>query len=175
MDTEIASLFIFLNRTCFNGLYRVNSKGEYNVPIGSYKAPLICDEDNLRQVSQALSRVQIVCGDYRNSNFFVDSNTFVYFDPPYRPLNATSNFTAYTENAFDDKSQSELAEYIQELSDRGAYVLASNSDPKNINPEDDFFDDLYSRMRIMRISASRMINSNASSRGKISELLISSY
>lgn len=175
LDTEIASLFIFLNRTCFNGLYRVNSKGEYNVPIGSYKAPLICDEDNLRQVSQALSRVQIVCGDYRNSNFFVDSNTFVYFDPPYRPLNATSNFTAYTENAFDDKSQSELAEYIQELSDRGAYVLASNSDPKNINPEDDFFDDLYSRMRIMRISASRMINSNASSRGKISELLISSY
>ena len=175
MDAEIASLFIFLNRTCFNGLYRVNSKGEYNVPIGSYKAPLICDMDNLRQVSEALSNVTIVCGDYRKSDDFVDSNTFVYFDPPYRPLNATSSFTAYTENAFDDKAQAELAEYIQQLSDRGAYVVASNSDPKNTDPDDDFFDELYSKMKIMRIFASRMINSNASSRGKISELLICSY
>ena len=175
MDAEIASLFIFLNRTCFNGLYRVNSKGEYNVPIGSYKAPLICDMDNLRQVSEALSNVTIVCGDYRKSDDFVDSNTFVYFDPPYRPLNATSSFTAYTENAFDDKAQAELAEYIQQLSDRDAYVVASNSDPKNTDPDDDFFDELYSKMKIMRIFASRMINSNASSRGKISELLICSY
>ncbi|NLD48562.1 MAG: Dam family site-specific DNA-(adenine-N6)-methyltransferase [Clostridiaceae bacterium] len=175
LNTEIASLFIFLNRTCFNGLYRVNSKGEYNVPIGSYKSPLICDVDNLRQVSKALSGVSIVCGDYRKSNDFIDNNTFVYFDPPYRPLNATSSFTAYTENMFDDKAQSELAEYIQQVSDKGAYVVASNSDPKNINPDDDFFDELYSKMKIMRISASRMINSNAGSRGKISELLICSY
>jgi DNA adenine methylase len=175
LDTEIASLFIFLNRTCFNGLYRVNSKGEYNVPIGSYKAPLICDEYNLRQVSKALSGVTIVCGDYRESIDFIDNNTFVYFDPPYRPLNATSSFTAYTENVFDDKAQSELAKYIQQLSDRGAYVVASNSDPKNIDPDDDFFDGLYSKMKIMRITASRMINSDAGSRGKISELLIRSY
>ena len=175
LDTEIASLFIFLNRTCFNGLYRVNSKGEFNVPIGSYKTPLICDADNLRHVSAALAKVTIVCGDYKNSNAFIDSGTFVYFDPPYRPLNTTSNFTAYTENAFDDKAQAELAKYTQHLSDRGAYVVASNSDPKNINPNDDFFDELYSKMKIMRISASRMINSNASSRGKISELLICSY
>jgi DNA adenine methylase len=175
LDVEIAALFIFLNRTCFNGLYRVNSKGEYNVPIGSYKAPLICDEDNLRNVSESLSNVTIVCGDYRESNDFIDSNTFVYFDPPYRPLNATSSFTAYTENVFDDKAQEALAEYIQHLSDRGAYVVASNSDPKNVDPDDDFFDELYSEMKIMRIYASRMINSNASSRGKISELLICSY
>lgn len=175
LDTEMASLLIFLNRTCFNGLYRVNSKGEYNVPIGSYKTPLICDEDNLRHVSEALSNVTIVCGDYRKSNDFVDRNTFVYFDPPYRPLNATSSFTAYTENAFDDEAQAELANYIQQVSDRGAYVIASNSDPKNTDPDDDFLDELYSKMKIMRISASRMINSNASSRGKISELLICSY
>lgn len=173
--TELAALFIFLNRTCFNGLYRVNAKGEFNVPMGAYQKPLICDEVNLRQVSVALSKVTIVCGDYRESNSFIDSNTFVYFDPPYRPLNATSNFTAYTENAFDDNAQAELAEYIHCLSARGAYIVASNSDPKNTNPHDNFFDELYSKMEIKRIYASRMINSNASSRGKISELLISSY
>ena len=175
LDAEIASLFIFLNRTCFNGLYRVNSKGEYNVPIGSYKAPLICDEDKLRHVSEALSNITIVCGDYHKSNDFIDSNTFVYFDPPYRPLNATSSFTAYTENTFDDNSQSELADYIHQVSDRGAYVVASNSDPKNTDPNDDFFDALYSKMKIMRISASRIINSNPGSRGEISELLVCSY
>ena len=174
LGTEMASLFIFLNKTCFNGIYRVNSKGEYNVPIGSYKAPPIYDEDNLRQVSEALSNVTIVCGDYRKSNDFVDSDTFIYFDPPY-PLNATSNFKPYTENEFGDKEQVELAEYILQLSDRGAYVVASNSDPKNTDPDDNFFDELYSRMKIMRISASRTINSNASSRGKISELLICNY
>lgn len=175
LKLEMAALFVFLNRTCFNGLYRVNSKGEYNVPMGSYKSPLICDEDNLRLVSSALSKVTIVCGDYRKSNDFIDNNTFVYFDPPYRPLNETSSFTSYTENSFDDKAQAELATYIQQLSDRGAYVVASNSDPKNTNPDDDFFDVLYSKMKIMRIYASRMINSNANSRGKISELLIRSY
>ncbi len=175
LGTEIASLFVFLNRTCFNGLYRVNSKGEYNVPIGSYKAPLICDEDNLRYISGSLSNVTIICGDYRQSDDFIDKNTFVYIDPPYRPLSATSSFTAYTENAFDDKAQAELAEYVQRLSGKGAYVIASNSDPKNTDPDDNFFDELYSKMKIKRISASRMINSNASSRGKISELLICNY
>lgn len=174
LDTEIASIFIFLNKTCFNGLYRVNAKGEYNVPIGSYKTPLICDEENLVRVSKALSNVEIVCGDYRKSNGFIDRNTFAYFDPPYRPLNTTSNFISYTNKLFDDKAQAELADYIQELSDRGAYVITSNSDPKNMDPNDNFFDELYSKMKIMRISASRVINSNASSRGKINELLIHS-
>ena len=175
LDIEMAALFIFLNKTCFNGLYRVNSKGEYNVPMGAYKSPLICDEYNLRTVSSALSKVEIVCGDYKESRNFIDCNTFVYFDPPYRPLNTTSNFTAYTENSFDDKAQAELAAFIQHLSDDGVYVVASNSDPKNTDPEDDFFDALYSKMKIIRIYASRMINSNATSRGKISELLIRSY
>lgn len=173
-NTEMAALFIFLNRTCFNGLYRVNSKGEYNVPIGSYKHPTICDEDNLRRVSKELKGVIIKCADYRESQSFIDKHTFAYFDPPYRPLPSSSSFTAYTENEFDDSCQEELGLFIKKLSKLGAYIVASNSDPKNTNVEDNFFDDLYSGMYIRRIYASRMINSNANARGKISELLICS-
>lgn len=172
---ESAALFIFLNRTCFNGLYRVNRKGLYNVPSGKYKNPRICDSDNLKAVSDALQKVTIVCGDYKDSERFIDSNTFVYFDPPYRPLTETSSFTAYTENEFDDKSQTELAHYVQILTDKGALVVVSNSDPKNTNPDDNFFDVLYSMQIINRIFANRMINSNGDGRGKISELLISNY
>ncbi len=169
---ELAALLIFLNRTCFNGLYRVNSKGEFNVPMGAYKTPTICDEDNLCKVANALNGVTIVCADYKKSSIFIDEHTFAYFDPPYRPLPTSASFTAYTENNFNDECQIELGKYIKSLSERGAYVIASNSDPKNIDPEDNFFDDLYSGMKINRIYASRRINSIASARGKISELLI---
>jgi len=176
LDTaELAALFIFLNRTCFNGLYRVNSKGEFNVPQGSYKNPCICDEDNLRAVSKSLQGVRIVCDDYRRSECFIDNNTFAYFDPPYRPLTTSSNFTSYTQDCFGDDEQIELASFINEMSDRGAFVVASNSDPKNINEEDSFFDELYSNHKIFRITASRAINSVSSRRGKINELLIASY
>lgn len=171
-NIELASLLIFLNRTCFNGLYRVNSKGEYNVPMGAYKSPTICDENNLRNVSKVLKDVIIYCADYKVSEKFIDDHTFVYFDPPYRPLTSSSSFTAYTENDFDDNKQKELGMFIKKMSSKGAYIVASNSDPKNINAEDNFFDDLYSGLEINRIYASRMINSNASARGKISELLI---
>jgi len=174
-DVEVAALFIFLNRTCFNGLYRVNAKGDYNVPMGSYKRPTICDIENIRAVSACLQKVQIVCGDYRQSRAFIDSNTFAYFDPPYRPLSQTSNFTAYSQDGFGDNEQTELARFIDELSDNGAFVVASNSDPKNTNANDDFFDKLYRRHTISRISANRMINSSANGRGKINELLIASY
>ncbi len=170
-----AALFIFLNRTCFNGLYRVNKKGLYNVPIGSYKRPQICDESNLRFVSEALQNVTIICADYKQSKYFIDDKTFVYFDPPYRPLTSTAGFTAYTENEFDDDSQIELANFVQELSRKGAHIVISNSDPKNIDPDDSFFDELYSKQVIKRVFASRMINSNAKERGKVSELLISNY
>jgi len=172
---ELAALFIFLNRTCFNGLYRVNSKGEYNVPQGGYKNPCICDENNLRAASEHIQNVQIVCGDYKESRSFIDKNTFAYFDPPYRPLSASSSFTSYTQDGFGDKEQIELARFIDEVSRRGAYVVASNSDPKNVNEDDNFFDDLYSSHKIFRISASRAINSNGNGRGKINELLIASY
>lgn len=172
---ELAALFVFLNRTCFNGLYRVNSKGEFNVPQGSYKNPCICDEDNLSAVAKKLQNVHIVCGDYKESVEFIDKNTFAYFDPPYRPLTVSSSFTSYTQDGFSDKEQIELARFIDKLSECGAFVVASNSDPKNANEADDFFDELYSRHKIFRISASRAINSVGNGRGKINELLIASY
>ena len=172
---ELAALMIFLNKTCFNGLYRVNRKGEYNVPMGAYKNPLICNEHNLKAVSKKLQNVKIVCGDYKESSGFVDNKTFVYFDPPYRPLSLTANFTSYTEGMFDDKNQLELAKFVQELDKKGAKIVASNSDPKNTNKDDNFFDDAYAKQNIKRISATRMINRNSDKRGKINELLISNF
>lgn len=167
-----AALMIFLNKTCFNGLYRVNKKGKFNVPIGSYKNPLICDDKNIVNASKKLQNIRISCGDYRESQNFIDENTFVYFDPPYRPLTGTAAFTAYTENGFGDGEQRKLAEYVKLLDEKGAKIVVSNSDPKNVNEEDDFFDNIYSSLKIIRVYANRMINSKAKSRGKISELLI---
>lgn len=175
VNIEKASLMIFLNKTCFNGLYRVNRKGLFNVPMGNYKNPCICDTENLRMVSKKLKKVKIVCGDYRKSKSFIDENTFVYFDPPYRPLNDTSSFTAYTENLFNDDSQRELAEFVSEMDKKGAKIVVSNSDPKNTNEDDDFFENIYSKQIIKRVDATRMINSKASARGKIKELLISNF
>ena len=120
---ERAALLIFLNKTCFNGLYRVNKKGAYNVPMGAYKRPLICDEENLQNISQKLQNVEIVCGDYSQSRDFIDEHTFVYFDPPYRPLNATSSFTSYTADCFDDEDQIALAKFVDEIAAKGAKVV----------------------------------------------------
>lgn len=168
-----AALMIFLNRTCFNGLYRVNKKGLFNVPMGDYKNPKICDEENLINVSNKLRNVEIIYGDYRKSYDFIDENTFVYFDPPYRPLNQTSSFTSYTEYIFGDKEQIELSEYFRILNKKGAKLLLSNSDPKNVDINDEFFDNLYKEFDIKRIEASRAINSKGSKRGKVNEILIS--
>ncbi len=175
VNLEKAALMIFLNKTCFNGLYRVNKKGFFNVPMGSYKNPIICDENNLRAVSRKLKNITIVCDDYKKSADFIDENTFVYFDPPYRPITDSANFTAYTEYAFNDYEQIELAEFVNEMHRKGAKVVVSNSDPKNSNEEDNFFDDIYALHKIKRVNATRMINSNASGRGKIKELLISNF
>jgi len=169
---ELAALFIFLNRTCFNGLYRVNAKGSYNVPQGSYNNPCICDKDNLRAVSSKLRNVTIIHGDYKMARNFIDDRTFAYFDPPYRPLSATSSFTSYAKDGFDDFAQTELAHFIDEMSERGAFIAASNSDPKNVNETDEFFDRLYAKHEILRIEASRAINSVGDGRGRIKELLI---
>ena len=172
---EMAALMIFLNKTCFNGLYRVNSKGDFNVPMGAYKNPLICNTENLKEVSKKLQNVQIVCADYKKSSNFIDEHTFVYFDPPYRPLSPSSNFTSYTETMFGDEKQLELAKFIQDMDNKGAKIVASNSDPKNIDEDDDFFDNAYANQNVKRVLASRMINSNKDMRGKISELLISNF
>lgn len=174
-NLEKAALMIFLNKTCFNGLYRVNKKGLFNVPMGSYKNPLICDEENLRAVSAKLQNVKIICGDYRKSVEFIDSHTFVYLDPPYRPITDTASFTAYTENLFNDEEQIALAEFVEQLNAKGAKVVVSNSDPKNSNTNDDFFDKIYYSFDIKRVQATRMINSKGNSRGKIKELLISNF
>lgn len=169
------ALFMFLNKTCFNGLYRVNSKGLYNVPMGAYKNPLICDIENILAVSEKLQNVTIHCGDFRDSASFIDDDTFVYFDPPYRPISNTSGFTSYNQDAFTDEQQKALAVYYKELSMKGCKLLLSNSDPKNYNEADNFFDDLYAGFHIDRVDAVRMINSRATGRGKIKELLISNY
>lgn len=175
VNIEKAALMIFLNKTCFNGLYRVNKKGLFNVPMGSYKNPMICDEDNLRAVSEKLQKVTVVCGDYKKSAEFIDDKTFVYFDPPYRPITDTASFTAYTENLFNDDEQIELSKFIDEMNNKGAKIVISNSDPKNSNINDDFFDNIYSAYKIKRVEATRMINSKSEARGKIKELLISNF
>ena len=166
---------IFLNRTCYNGLFRVNSKGEFNVPFGSYKNPTLCDADNLNAVAEILQRATILHGDFEACRPFVHAQTFVYFDPPYRPLNKTSSFTSYAIQPFDDREQKRLAKHYQELHQTGAKLMLSNSDPRNENPNDDFFDDLYASFTIHRVQANRMINSKPSGRGLINELLITNY
>lgn len=174
-EDEMAYLFIFLNKTCFNGLYRVNKKGLFNVPIGSYKKPLICDTNNLRLVSSLLQNVKIICGDYSETADFIDENTFVYIDPPYRPLSTTASFTSYSNIKFGDEEQVSLGRFIDRISDNGAKVIASNSDPKNADENDNFFDTIYSAYDILRVSATRMINSKSNGRGSINELLICNY
>ncbi len=129
-NIEKEALMIFLNKTCFNGLFRVNRKGLFNVPMGAYKNPLICDENNLRTVLDKLKNVEIVCGDYSKSENFIDENTFVYFDPPYRPLTETASFTAYTENLFDDERQIELARFVEAMNEKGAKIVVRRYDIK---------------------------------------------
>ena len=172
-NLEKATLFIFLNKTCFNGLYRVNSKGLFNVPFNNAKNPLICDAENLRSCSKVLQNVTLRVGDYKECENFIDEKTFVYLDPPYRPLTQTSAFTSYSENQFLDKEQIELAQFIDNIAKKGSTILASNSDPKNSNEDDNFFDNLYSNFEIERVFASRMINANPEKRGAINEILIS--
>mgnify|MGYP000297485523 CR=1 FL=1 len=174
-DIERAGQFIFLNRTCFNGLYRVNRGGYFNVPFGDYKNPTICDEKNLYAAHGLLQKVRIFVGDFRESGPYIDGESFVYFDPPYRPLNVTSNFTSYSKLDFSDADQAELARFYTAMHETGALLMLSNSDPKNENPDDNFFDELYGKFYIYRIKAKRAINSNAERRGFISEILVTNY
>jgi len=166
---------IFLNKTCFNGLYRVNRKGGFNVPSGRYKNPTICDEKNLRNGSELLQKAEIICGDFEASASYIDERTFVYFDPPYRPLSRTASFTSYAKEAFDEESQIRLAVYCRQIDKEGVKFLLSNSDPKNEDPNEDFFEREYAGFNIDRVKASRAINCKASRRGQINELLITNY
>lgn len=167
-----ASHVIFMNKTCFNGLFRVNKKGEFNVPIGRYKKPTICDVSNLKRVSCVLEKTEINNGDYQYIKDLIEDNSLIYFDPPFRPLTKTSSFTSYSDKPFGDYEQKKLSKFYQKISGENRYVILSNSDPKNIDENDNFFDDLYSEFDIHRIEVPRSINSNGKKRGKISELLI---
>ena len=170
-DLTVASRFIFLNRTCFNGLYRVNSKGGFNVPYGKYTNPLICDESNLRKVSKSLQNIEIKHQDYKEVLKTAKKGDFVYFDPPYYPVSKTASFTSYTAEAFLDKEQIELRDTVLELNKRGCFVMLSNSDTPFINK-------IYSGLkgiRVNKVEAGRAINSKGSGRGKITEVLVTNY
>lgn len=173
--TTQAALFIFLNRTCFNGLYRVNKNNDFNVPMGSYKNPTICDEENILAVNKALQKVEILCGDYEETINLADKNTLFYFDPPYKPLSSTSSFNSYAKDEFNDEQQIRLKNFCSKLNKLGYKWILSNSDVKGVDNENNFFDDLYSDFFINRVKATRRINSNAEKRGELNELLITNY
>lgn len=174
-DFEKAADFIFLNKTCFNGLYRVNSKGEFNVPFGKYKNPLICDSENLMLINQLLQNVEIKFGDYSVCEEYISGKTFLYFDPPYRPLIENASFVGYDKSGFNDDNQKELVEFVKKLDKQKCLIMLSNSDPKNTNPNDNFFDELYKGFEIDRIFAKRMINCQADKRGDITEIVVRNY
>jgi len=176
MHIKRASEIIFLNKTCFNGLFRVNKKGEFNVPFAKPKNPKILDKENLHKVSQSLKSARIEHKSYEKIPKEFLEDTFIYFDPPYRPLNISSSFTSYSKYDFDDTHQIELAKYFQKISkNSNLFIMLSNSDPKNTDEQDDFFDSLYKDFYINRVRATRMINSKSSKRGKVSELIITNY
>ena len=174
-DVEEAAYMIFLNRTCFNGLYRENSKGDFNVPFGKYSNPTICDESLLISDSELLQKVEILNVDFVKTGDYIDGYTFFYFDPPYRPLDATSSFNSYVKETFDDNEQIRLKDFYSSLSAEGCQEMLSNSDCKGRNAEDVFFDELYQDFFIERVYAKRNINANASKRGTLTELLIRNY
>ena len=167
-----AALFIFLNRTCFNGLYRVNKSNQFNVPIGRYKKPSICDTKNLRQVSQMLKKVTILTGDFEQTLAYAEQQTCFYLDPPYKPLSDTSNFNSYAKDSFDDNEQIRLKHFCDQLALSNYKWILSNSDVKGKIKNSNFFDDLYENYQINRVPAKRSINANASKRGQLNELLI---
>ena len=172
---ENTTKFFFLNRTCFNGLYRVNKKGLFNVPFGKYSNPTICDPETILNDSGLLQRVEILNGDFEWTFEYAQDNTLFYFDPPYRPLSNTSSFNNYTKEAFNDNEQIRLKKYCDRINDAGFKFMLSNSDCKSVNGEDNFFDVLYAAYQIERVLASRSINSNPNKRGELTEILVRNY
>ena len=167
-DVKKASRFIYLNRTCFNGMYRVNSQGQFNVPFGNYKNPRIIDTENLINCSKLLKNTEICCADFSEILNKAQKGDFVYFDPPYVPLNETSSFTSYTKDGFDLDMQFKLRDICDELDSMGVMFMLSNSDTKLVN-------ELYSNYEIKKVFASRAINANPNGRGKITEVLVRNY
>ncbi len=166
---------IFLNKTCYNGLYRVNRSNEFNVPFGNYKNPTICDEENLGAVVTALQSAEVITADFEESEQYINKNCFVYLDPPYRPISATASFTSYAKGDFTEEDQVRLAKFCERIRPKGARFLLSNSDPNNEDPKDNFFGRHYRGFTIATVKATRMINCKGSLRGQINELIITNY
>ena len=172
---ENCTLFFFLNRTCFNGLYRVNKDGKFNVPFGKYSTPTICDADTIYADSRLLQKVEIMTGDFEQTYNKIEDNTFFYFDPPYRPLSNTSSFNDYSKEDFNDNAQIRLKYFCDKLNEIGVDFMLSNSDCLGKDGIDRFFDDLFIDYRIERVWASRNVNAIASKRGKLTEIVVNNY
>lgn len=175
VDIQNSALFIFLNRTCFNGLYRVNKSGLFNVPFGRYASPTICNKETIMADSRLLQKVEILNGDFETVLSKASGNTFFYFDPPYRPLSSTSSFNDYAKEDFNDESQVRLKRFCDLIDQSGFHFLLSNSDCRGKDGTDMFFDELYSNYHIERVLAARCVNANGSKRGKLTELAIRNY
>lgn len=178
-DVRNVTLLLFLNKTCFNGMYRENSKGHFNVPFGRYVNPTICNADVIRADSVMLNSVdiEILNGNFTDWRGLIghEDRCFVYFDPPYRPLSDTSSFNTYSKSGFNDDNQVELANFCREIDNAGQNWMLSNADCSAKNPDDLFFENLYGDFNINRVSATRSINANGAGRGRLSELLITNY
>lgn len=174
-DVENTTLFIFLNRTCFNGLYRVNKAGIFNVPFGKYMRPTICDEETILADSALLQKVEIMNGDFEQTIEEAGTSSLFYFDPPYRPLNSTSSFNSYSKESFNDEAQIRLKVFCDRVNGSGHHFMLSNSDGFANNCEDTFFDDLYKDYHINRVWASRSVNSDASKRGRLTEIVVRNF
>jgi len=172
---EKIALLLFLNKTCFNGLYRVNKKGKFNVPFGQYKKPNICDKNNLISVHHYLQKVKVLQGDFEETLKYAIKPSIFYLDPPYKPINLTSSFTSYSEQIFDDNEQIRLKKFCDEIHRQGNYFILSNSDVKNYDHSNNFFDELYKQYNIKRVKVRRNINSKGNKRGEIFELLITNF
>jgi DNA adenine methylase len=172
---RLPAKLIFLNKTCFNGLYRVNKNNAFNVPFGNYRNPTICDEENLTATSTILQDAEIIAADFEESERYINKHCFVYLDPPYRPISATASFTSYAKGDFSEDDQIRLANFCKRIKQRGTKLLLSNSDPKNENQNDCFFEKRYNGFKIDRVKAYRAINCNAEKRGAINEILVMNY
>jgi DNA adenine methylase len=161
---------IFLNKTCYNGLYRVNRNNEFNVPFGGYENPTICDEENLEAVTTVLQNAEVIAADFEESEQYLNKHCFVYLDPPYRPISPTASFTSYAKDDFTEEDQIRLAEFCRRMNDKGARLLLSNS-----CPNDNFFRKLYCGFTIDKVKAVRAINCRGNGRGEIDELIITNY
>lgn len=172
-----AAQIIFLNKTCFNGLFRFNKQGKFNSPYGSYVRPRICHDENIVNVSRLLNQKNVVLmnGDFDRLRSKITRNSFVYLDPPYKPISKTSNFTSYSSVSFDDSAQIRLAALLRYIDGKQAKFLLSNSEPKNENPQDTFFDEIYRGFSVKNVYARRQINSRADKRGKIKEIVVANY